>query len=273
LTYSVARERGETSEEAYQRQAKKLEKLMQKRKDILEFEPLAKFKKIKVVYKGLFHKGDECRITPIYYFVFNEYDPVSHWVDKFDSISSKEIFSDVYRKLHANVLNDFINEEQKIRAIVHYNFLSSFTHLTRKSIDRLRKIVNSYSIYDRANRARHIFIELNLLYAISILRYLLLFYIKFFSNTEHKIIGKDELVTFSEEIGKKYDYFWFIFNNYDEYDLWRYKTSKEYHRRVKGKTLDQKVPYYRDPYDRLERQHQNFHELSTGRIYTSRWPI
>src|SRR4030042_3889325 len=135
-------------------------------------------------------------MIPIYYFVFNEYDPVAHWVDKFKSISSKEIFSEVYEKQHqrhkalyqiflaftkvldANVLNNTITTEQEIRSLVHYNFLSSFTHLTKKSADLLEK-ANSMSPYgfNSASRSRHFLIELNLLYVISICRLFILLFI------------------------------------------------------------------------------------------------
>ncbi|MCJ7631132.1 hypothetical protein MUP77_01840 [Candidatus Bathyarchaeota archaeon] len=77
----------------------------------------------------------------------------------------------------------------------------------------------------------------------------------------------------SNKIMRKYGYFWFILNEPDEYDKWKYKTSKEYFRRYEGRTLDDKIPYYRDPYVRLEGQHKTVSELSTGLTYTSQWPI
>jgi hypothetical protein len=115
--------------------------------------------------------------------------------------------------------------------------------------------------------------ELNLLYVISICRLLLVLFIDFFADTGHRIKNESELIAHIEKVGKKYDYFWFVFNEPDEYDRWKYQTSKEYHRRHEGKLLDEEIPYCRDPYERLDGQHKSVLELSTGLPYRSRFPI
>ena len=281
LYYKVSVRPSETPRQAYYRLTAKLQKQLAKgRKDIVSFRPAKSYKQIEIVHRGLLsEKGD--RLIPIYYFVFGEYDPIKHRVYKIPSIASKELFSEYLGKwqkkhkalyktylgfknvLEAIQLNDLIAEEQKIRVKVHYNFLSGFTHLTKMGFDLAKS-------YDWKRNA-HYLKELNLLYVIRILRLYLLLLIDFFSKTEHKIRDVEKLTSYLNEIGGKYDYFWFIFNRPSEYDFWKYQTAKEYHRK-KGKLLDEQIPYYKDPYNRLRRQHQSAHELTTGLIYTSPWP-
>jgi hypothetical protein len=197
---------------------------MEKRKDIVSFKPSDNYKSVRIVYVGLNHKDTKDRMTPIYYFVFNKYDPVSHRIDRIKSISSKKIFSGVHRKqyqenkrpydiylgftnlLDANVLNDFITEDQKIRALVHYNFLSSFAHLTKKSTELLKR-ANLASPYGphTAIRTRHLLAELNLLYVINILEMFIHLFVAFFSETEHRLKNKIELLANSNKMMRKYD--------------------------------------------------------------------
>lgn len=281
LKYKVPVKLGETPKQAYFRLAEELEKQRAKgRRDIVSFSPVKKYKQIEIVHQGLYSKvGD--RLTPIYHFVFEEYDPIRHRIDKISTIASKDLFAE-YREewqkkhealyktylgfeniLEAATLNGLITEEQKIRVRVHYNFLSGFTHLTKMGVS----LTTSYGW----RRNIHYLRELNLLYVIRVLRLYLLLLVDFFSKTDHKIRDMKKLTLYLDEIGRKYDYFWFVFNGPSEYDFWTYQTAKEYHRK-KGELLDESIPYYKDPCERLKKQHQSAHELTTGLIYTSPWP-
>jgi len=276
LKYKVTVEPSETPKEAYNRLAKKLEG----RRDIVSLRPIKKFTKIEIVHEGLFSKeGDE--LTPVYYFVFQQYDPVSHRVGKIKSIASKDFFPDITVKwqkrheslyktyfgfsnlLQATILNGILSNEQSERVRVHYNFLSAFTHMTRMGFD----LTMSYD----PSKNEHYLMELNFLYVIRILRLYLLLLIEFFSKTKHSIRDVDQLLADLDEFGKRYDYFWFIFNGPSEYDLWKYQAAKAWRRR-KGEELKGEIPYYTDPYQRLKEQHRTVHELSTGLRYTSPWP-
>jgi hypothetical protein len=279
--YKIAIKSNETPKQAYNKIKEELEKqLIEGRKDIFSFKPVKKFTEIEVTHIGRF-SPDMDKIIPNYYFVFQEYDPIRHRIDKIKSIALKDLFPEhlikwqqthayIYNMylgfenvLNACILNGFINKEQKNRVKVHYNFLSSFTHLTKKCFD----FTNSFEL----RRNRHYLIELNLLYILRILRLYLLLMIDFFSNTNHKICDIKRFLNHIDKIGNKYDYFWFIFNQPTEYDFWRYQTSKEFHAK-RGEFLDEMVPYYKDPLERLKGQHQSALEISTGLGYNSPWP-
>ena len=280
LKYKVSINPNETAKGAYERLAKKLKKqCAEGRKDIVSFRPINKHKSIEIVHKGLFSEAGD-QIIPVYYFVFNEYDPIRHRVGRIKSISSKELFPEILGKwqkrhealyktylgfrnvLEAALLNDLITNEQMERVLVHYNFLSMFTHLTK----------TGYELAVDWDRKRHFLLELNLLYVLRILRLYLLLLIDFFSITEHRIRNLEQLISFLDKIDEQYDYFWFIFNEPSEYDIWHYQTLRESRKR-KGELLDEKIPYYEDPCERLRRQHQSAYELTTGLTYTSPWPI
>jgi len=276
LKYEVPVNPGETAQEAYDRLTKKLKD----RKDIVSFRPIKKYRRIEVVHRGLYSKeGDS--LTPVYYFVFQRYHPISHWVGKIKSIASKDFSPETtaaWQKKHeslyktyfgfrnlvkAGILNGILTDEQQVRVRVHYNFLSAFTHLTKMGFD----LAMPYEKW----KHNHYLLELNLLYVLRILRLYLLLLIEVFSNTQHSIRNVDQLVADLESLGRKYDYFWFIYNDPSEYDYWSFQTIKA-HRHRKGEKLKEEIPYYKDPYHRLRRQHQTIRELSTGLIYTSPWP-
>lgn len=273
-------EPNETPRQAFAKIATELEKqLAEGRRDVVSFRPVKKHNQIEIVHEGLYSKKGDVLI-PIYHFVFEEYDPFRHRIDRIPSIASKDLSTEYLGKwqkkheslyktylgfeniLDATVLNGLVTEDQKTRVKVHYNFLSGFTHLTKMGLD-LTKSYNS-----RTNA--HYLLELNLLYVLRIIRLYLLLLIDFFSKTDHKIRDVQKLASYLNGMGRKYDYFWFIFNKPSEYDSWKYQTAKEY-RRKKGELLDEKIPYYRNPYERLKRQHQSARELSTGLVYKSPW--
>jgi len=276
LKYKVPTKPGETTKDAYDRLTKNLEG----RKDIISFRPIRKYRQIEVVHRGLYSKEGD-KLTPVYHFVFERYDPVTHRVGKIKSIVSKDFFQDItvkWQKTHESlyktyfgfgnlleeaVLNRILTDEQKVRVRVHYNFLSAFTHLTKMGFDLSMP-------YERW-RHIHYLMELNLLYVLRMLRLYLLLLIGFFAETQHTIRDVDQMVANLDEITKRYDYFWFIFNEPSEYDYWNHQTTKAYWRR-KGKKLKGEIPYYKNPYQRLRRQHQTIIEYTTGLTYTSPWP-
>jgi len=278
--YLVPLKSYKSQKQAYYELTKELtQQIEEGRKDIVSFKPVKKHAQIEIVHRGLYSsEGD--KLIPIYYFIFQEYDPVRHRIDKFKSIVSKDIFPEYIEKwqkthkslyeiylgfeniLKAAILNELITEEQKIRIKIHYNFLSGFTHLTNRGFNLTKS--NDW----RSNI--HYLLELNFLYILRILRLYLLLMIDFFSNTDHEVQNVEKLIIYLDEIGKKYDYFWFIYNQPSKYDYWRYQTSKEFHAK-RGKLLDEKIPYYKDPFERLKGQHQSTVELSTGQGYDSPW--
>lgn len=276
LKYKVPMKTGVTPKDAYNRLTRKLKD----RKDIVSFRPVKEYRRIEVVHRGLYPKEGD-RLTPVYHFVFRRYDPIGHWVGKIRSIVSKDFSPDTtarWQKKHeslykthfgfrnlvkASILNGILTDEQQVRVRVHYNFLSAFTHLTKMGF--------SLSMPYEKWKHNHYLLELNLLYVLRLLRLHLLRLIEFFSNTQHSIKDVAQLVTDLESLGRKYDNFWFIYNDPSEYDYWSFQTAKAYRHR-KGEKLEEEIPYYKDPYHRLKRQHQTTKELSTDLTYTSPWP-
>lgn len=275
--YKIPFKSNEDPKEVYERLTKGLER----RKDIVSFKPLKDYREIEVVHKGLYPKQGD-RLIPVYYFVFKKYDPITHRVGKVESIVAKDFSPEVVAKwqkeheslykayfgfenlVKAAVLNDIITEKQVERVRVHYNFLSAFTHLTNMGF----RIAHSYE----TSANKHYLVELNLLYVLSILRYHILLLIDFFQKTEHTIKEVDQIMQLLSEQEQRYNYFWFIFNEPSEYDYFNYQTIRKYRQLTKGEKLDEEIPYYKNPYQRLKRQHQDIIELSTGMEYKSPWP-
>jgi len=255
------------------------EQIRKDRKDIVTFYPLDKYKKIEIVYTG-YYSEDKARLIPAYYFVYKEYDPIRHRIDKIKSISSKDIFSEhkvKWQKHHQHLynyylspqqlidfalLNDIINEEQKVRFYVHYNFLSGFSHLTSTSYD----LTHDY----QWKQNLHYLKELSFLYIIMLSNYYLISLLTYFNRIKLTIKNHTQLNKKIEKINELFYYFWFIYNEPSIYDEYIYMTQKTFHKR-KGKTLDDKIPYYKNPYNRLKNQHRPTFELSTGLQYTPPW--
>lgn len=277
LKYKVPIELGEPVGEAYDKLVKKL----RGRKDIVSLKPVQNYKRVEIVHRGLYSKEGD-KLTPIYHFVFQRYDPISHWVGKIESIVSKDFSPDItakWQKKHeslyktyfgfrnlvrAAVLNGILTDEQQVRIRVHYNFLSAFTHLTKMGFGLSMP-------YERWKH-NHYLLELNLLYILRLLRLYLRLLIEFFSKTQHSIKDVAELGKNLDTVGNRYNYFWFIHNDPTEYDYWNYQTIKAYRARRKREELKGKIPYYKNPYHRLRRQHQTMTELSTRLTYKSPWP-
>lgn len=278
--YVVERNLNETPEQAHRKLENQLrEKIKKGRNNIVTFYPLRKYKNIEIVYTG-FYSEDQERLIPSYYFFFKQYDPVRHRIDKIKSISSKDIFSEhkiKWQKSHQYlynyylspqqliefaVLNDIINEEQKVRFQVHYNFLSGFSHLTNTGYD----LIHNYP----QNRNLHYLKEISLLYVIMLSSYYITLLLKYFKRVGLPIKNHVQLKEKINQINKLFYYFWFIYNESSTYDEYMYMTQKTFHKR-KGKELDDKIPYYKNPFERLKNQHRSTWELSTGLHYNPPW--
>jgi len=278
--YKVDKEKNETQEEAYRRIEIELYKQIKNgKKDIVSFKALDKYKKIEITYTGYYSEDGE-RLIPAYYFVFKQYDPIIHRIDKIKSIRSKDIFHEHKEKwqkhhqylynyylkpqnlIECSILNNIISEERKERFYVHYNFLSGFSHLTQKGYDLTHE--------HGWDKNPHYLKELSLLYIIKLSCYYLSLLLKYFKRVKIKIKNEENFTEQINNIDLLFSYFWFIYNEHSDFDEYMYKTSKTYYKR-RGKDLDDIIPYYKNPYERIKNQHRSTYELSTGESWTPPW--
>lgn len=172
-------------------------------------------------------------------------------------------------------LNGVLDDNTATRVLVHYNFLSKFSHCTSESISILseRKIYQlsrnglSY-IYD------HYLSELALLYVCHILLMNLQHSIYYFNWRNIDIKHNEEIyLPLCEEIQSDFGYFWFIFNKPHEYDIYNHANRiSNYRKKILYRPEDirtEDVRYYDDPLYRLKQMHQSQRELTTGNVFNS----
>lgn len=180
------------------------------------------------------------------------------------------------RMLENLCLNGILNNKTTTRVLVHYNFLSKFSHCTSESI----KIVSERKLHQLSrdglnNVYDHYLSELALLYVCHLLSMHLehtIYYIRKWGRiklkNERKLYSK-----LCQKVEAEFGYFWFIFNKPHQYDIFDYANRKcNYKKKIFYHPEDIRpgdVRYYDDPLYRLKRLHQTSHELTTGNIYIS----
>ncbi|MDD2666347.1 MAG: DUF5677 domain-containing protein [Methanocellales archaeon] len=265
---------------------------------ILDIKPSGNdYKSIIVTYEGIFGVDNKSKLIPVYYFVFIEYDPQSAFINGIPPIRDGTYLPDIAQKSHEHYkrlyrdfikfdkvrealkLNNLISVEEDNATQVHYNFLSNFTHITNEGLHKIfwqrRRNIGSYSVSIIDNLSElyfydHYLSELCLLYVLKINQYYLRSLVDYFANRyEIKDLAKFE--DYFAKLNRYYDYFWFIFEKHWKYDEWDYETIKASHQR-KGIKPDEKIPYYRDPLQRLINLHRSTIEGTTGLVYESPFP-
>lgn len=93
---------------------------------------------------------------------------------------------------------------------------------------------------------------------------------RYFDRVGLTIANKEPFLNRTKYIEKKYAYFWFIYDTPSEYDEWEYKMAQMFHM-MQGNILDDTIPYYSDPFERLKGQHKSSYEISTGLGYSPPW--
>jgi hypothetical protein len=175
-------------------------------------------------------------------------------------------------------LNSVLNKKTTTRVLVHYNFLSGFSHCTSDSISiisrrRLPQITSSGldNVYD------HYFSELALLYACHLLSMYLqhaIYYLKW-----RKIKLKNEIKVYRpicKKVESDFGYFWFVFNKPHQYDRYAHANRKcNYKKQLFYRPEDIRlgdVRYYENPLGRLKLLHQSQSELTSRNAFTSPFP-
>jgi len=141
-------------------------------------------------------------------------------------------------------INDLITRLQRTRVLVHYSYLSAFTHPTRKAInfgEELRSTMASPADVER----------LILLYVAKIHELLLSSVIDFYSevNPKSQLTGEKSLVARLKIATQD---LWFIWDEPTEYDKFDSEGRKEIVKQMAGETVDPGlVLYYTNPLKRL----------------------
>jgi len=175
-------------------------------------------------------------------------------------------------------LNGVLNKKLATRVLVHYNFLSKFSHSSRDSI----RLVSTRRITEITSNGlgiiyNHYFSELALLYICHLLSMHLqhaMFYLRWRAI---KLKNRRAIyLPLCHRVESDFGYFWFIFNRPHQYDRYTDANRKSnYRRRIFYRPEDIRpgdVRYYDDPLRRLKQLHQSQRELTTGNLFNSPFP-
>jgi hypothetical protein len=254
-------------------------------KNIISVVPTKDFKHLIVTYRGLTDSQGNDDLIPYYYFAFQEYDSERHIVEKIPEINEKSFYPEINKKWQkhheelskylsfsgmkkALILNKIYTEKEWVRISVHYQFLSTFIHPNKKSMGIIEgNVINSYvNSPEEIYNYDHYLSELALLYVAFHLRYFLEEIIDYLSKNFE--VDEEFKKSLFEEF-EDFNYFWFLKEGPHAYDEHEYLTIKNHAKQTRNAVLDDEIPYYKNPLQRLVGLHTSKHELTTGSIYNS----
>jgi hypothetical protein len=174
-------------------------------------------------------------------------------------------------------LNGILNKKLSTRVLVHYNFLSNFTHSTSDSISLMttRRLVDITEgglslVYN------HYSSELALLYVCHLLSMHLQHAMYYLRWRSLKLKNRRTYQLLNSRVESEFGYFWFIFNKAHQYDRYTHANRKcNYRRNVYFRPEDIRlgdVRYYDEPLYRLKQIHQSQREITSRNTYTSPFP-
>jgi hypothetical protein len=174
-------------------------------------------------------------------------------------------------------LNGVLNKKLSTRVLVHYNYLSNFTHSTSDSISMIStRRITEITPGGLSVIYNHYSSELSLLYICHLLSMHLqhaIFYLKWRAI---KLKNKRTYQLLCRRVEDDFGYFWFIFNKPHQYDKYTQANRKSnYRRQIFYRPEDIRlgdVRYYDDPLYRLKQLHQSQNELTSGNSYVSPFP-
>ena len=252
--------------------------------------------------------NDTGLLLPFYYGAWQQYQPVEHHLKgksrqkklstsrflegEWATISrnrrgqADEIHSELYRrfltfdKVLDNLrLNGVLNKKTTTRVLVHYNFLSNFSHSTSDTINSLLRLQNYYTIGGSGALIsyNHYYSELALLYICHLLSMYLGHAIYYLTKWRHIHVKSEEVYrSLCQKVEEDFGYFWFIFNKPHQYDRFAHANRKSnFRKKIFYRPEDVRlrdIRYYDNPLYRLKQMHQSHRELTTGNIYNSPFP-
>jgi hypothetical protein len=222
-------------------------------------------------------------LVPIYNFMLYEYDSNVRFLTGLSNIMEGEKFSDIRKKeeqkqkmiyhqfinfdniLRNLLLNELIDENQKEMILVHYNFLSSYVHTGKESIELWRNYSSSDK-YPAPKIDEGVISELVFLYVAKLMHLYLKTMISHykiknpnFDSTKYESLVA-ELDTFSKD-------FWFIDNEPSEFDKKNSDYRKSMRDMMAGKKKSDTIEtlYYENPLTRLNdmRKECNYHDKNS----------
>ncbi len=197
----------------------------------------------------------------------------TEFLDKYEYLHRYYLNFD--RMLENLRLNGILDNSTVTRVLVHYNFLSKFSHCTSESIS----ILSERKIYQLSRNGLtyvydHYLSELALLYVCHILLMHLQHSIHYFNWRAIKLRhDKGMYIPLCKKIESDFGYFWFIFNSPHQYDIYNHANRiSNYREKIIYRPEDIKpedVCYYDDPLYRLKQLHHSQQELTTGNVFVS----
>jgi hypothetical protein len=216
-------------------------------------------------WEGLYSTEDtEKKGRPISRFIFalEEYSPDDRFLTSLRTISEGDPFLEISKReqeeqkklyhyyiyvesLIKNLrLNNIISAEQEDRVVVHYNYLSSFTHPSKRSLDFSEEMRTTGALPEDVE-------QLLLLYICKFDELFLSAVTEFFS----KVNEKAQLSAYEAQIKQLHiatREFWFLFEDPLASDFYYSDMAKEMVKMMKNKLPDPKVVlYYKNPLERL----------------------
>lgn len=181
-------------------------------------------------------------------------------------------FDKILGNLH---LNGVLNKKTTTRVLVHYNFLSNFSHSTSDSLAILRERKFYQVSPDGLDIVyNHYLSELALLYICHLLSMHLQHAIYYLRWRAIKLKNEIKIYrSLCKKVEDDFCYFWFIFNTPHQYDRYNHANRKcNYKKKLFYRPEDIRlgdVRYYDNPLYRLKQLHQSQRELLTGNVFIS----
>lgn len=255
--------------------------------NVIEIIPY-KYSKIRLIRKGLYSKDDE-KLIPVYYFEYKDHQPRKVFVDKLQTFKNLEpngVSAQKWIKHHKHIYHKFIRFDTGVkdglfinneidecgwdRIIVHYNFMSLFTHIDNSAIEEIEgRPTPAYIIkLEDYRKFNHHISELCLLYILRMFEYYISL-IFLHTSTSYKINNVEKLHTYVSKVKNGTKYLYFISDNPHDLDRINFRTNGMYFKFVTGKSTKADHIYYDNSLERLKQMHTSFHELTTGDIFNS----
>jgi len=285
--------KGHDIEKIYKKWVKDLEVAHKKKgwKDILEICRIGK--RIRITYRGErinINGKPTNELIPHYYFIFDDYDPVEAYVGKQKKIIEKyltpphlfhrfvlpnmNLRKDYFEFQHGILphllLNKLITEKHKQKVIIHYNFLSLWSHPNKIA-------------FRNSNSGDKYMDRLILLYIGNITKMFLTSFLEFLNRQEKegKISKPDKakLKIISDKINNFENltsYFWFIYNKPSKFYKYDYAIHKIWRKHMIQKSIvkvnlsqikDSDIPYYNNPLESLKKMNQGWTNVSLGQYH------
>lgn len=279
--------RGETKYQLLTRAKLEAPKVFGKKniKNIKLVENMGRPFKVQVVYRAN-PVSRSNKVIPRHYFIFKEYNPDELYLSgiSLGDIWGKRLKKRGKKKIQSRLSNTFLNmpvailnflkinrlatARERDAIVVHYNFLSKFTHGVSESYSILSKNKQRSFLrsLDEVMEFDYFKELLCLLYACHLAIYYIELQMKFFLNEEEiKIKNLESIKKIVLHLKDKYSFFWFVYNKPTDYDIFQYKIRQIIKKKPNLSPKDSQIKCHKNPLSRLEDLHIDYCNQSIGR--------